>query len=264
MATMTSYPMGAPCWFELGSTDRPAAVRFYSALFGWSAEDSPGGHGIYTMLRNGGRDAAACFELLPEQRAQGVPAHWGVYFQVADVNVSTALAQTAGGSVVLAPLDIMDIGRMAVLKDPEGVVFMLWQSRRPRNAAVVHEDNAIGWVELATRDTARAAAFYGPLLGWQIRAHEHEMAGIYRLASIDGQDWAGLLPMTAQRRDVPAHWAVYFRVASCDAAVEALQSLGGTVLAGPFNAPGVGRIAVVRDPQGAAFHLVRFDLPAAA
>lgn len=264
MATLHSYPFGAPCCFELATTDCAAAVRFYSALLGWTPHHVESGHGVYTLLKLEGRDAAACCELSPAQRNLGVPPHWGVYFQVADVTAGAARAQELGGSVVLGPLDIDDRGRLVVLKDPEGVVFRLWQTRKAGAPGVVHEDNAMGWVELATRDTARAAAFYSQLLGWQVREHEHPVAGSYRLCSIDGQDWAGMLPMSAQWGDVPAHWSLYFRVSSCDAAVESLKALGGSVVAGPFNAPGVGRIAVVRDPQGAAFYLVRFDLPAVA
>ena len=259
MTTISGYSAGAPCWYELATSDQDAAKAFYSALFGWVVRDvpiAPGGH--YTIFQLDGRDVGACYTMVDDQKAAGTPPHWAVYFAVASADEAAARAKSFGGKVVAAPMDVMDVGRMAVIADPEGAIFCLWQPKSHAGAGAVHENNAIGWVELAARDSRQAAHYYAQLFGWKVREKSHPVAGHYQMFSVDGYDWGGMLPMTSEWGETPPHWHLYFRVADCDATAERLKGLGGKVVAGPFDGPDVGRIAVVTDPQGATFYLITF------
>lgn len=259
MATMTGYPAGAPCWCDLATTDLAVATTFYAELLGWTANAVPvPGGGTYSIFQLGGRDVAAVYGLMDTQKAEGVPSHWDVYFAVANVDEACERATTLGASVLVTPMDVMTFGRMAAIADPEGAAFCLWQPMAHFGAAAVHENNAIGWVELASRDTRKASSFYAALLGWKTRELPHPVAGHYQMFAVEGYDWGGLLPMDDRWGNAPAHWQVYLRVADCDAAAARVKALGGRVMAEPFQAPGVGRIAVVADPQGATFYLVTF------
>lgn len=259
MSTMNGYPLGAPCWVELATTDAAAARRFWSALMDWTPHDSvqPDG-GAYTRFQLDGRDVGACCGLNAAQRAQGTAPHWNVYFAVEDVDARCAIADAEGGRVLAGPYDVGTLGRAAVLIDPEGAGFRLWQPRSHPGAGAVHEDRAVGWIELASHDTALAAGFYARLLGWTLRERPHPVAGSYRTWSVNRYDWGGMLPMDAARGDTPAHWAVYWRVGDCTAAAARVNELGGKVLGGPFDTPGIGRIVSIQDPTGARCHLIRF------
>lgn len=255
MAVVHEYAPGTPCWFELGTTDQPAAKHFYGQLLGWSAQDNPmGPDGVYTMFQLNGHDTGAAYTLPAKLVAQGVPPHWNVYFATADVDVSAARVSELGGTLVQPPFDVMDVGRMAICKDPGGAVFSLWQARSHRGAAVLNENNAVCWSELATWDTARAREFYVGLFGWQTKGAVN--MATYIEFSAGGQARGGLLPMDEQWRGMPSHWGIYFQVQDCDAAVTQAQALGAAVRYGPFSAPGIGRLALLADPQGAGFSLI--------
>jgi predicted enzyme related to lactoylglutathione lyase len=262
MTTFSGYSAGSPCWYELATTDQEAAKRFYAELFGWVPKDVPipeGGN--YSIFQLGDRDVGAAYTMMPDQQAAGMPSYWAVYFAVASADDMAARAVALGGKQMAAPMDVMDVGRMAVIADPEGAVFCLWQPKSHAGAGAVHENNAVGWVELATRDSRKAAHYYAHLFGWKVREQPHPVAGHYQMFSVDSYDWGGMLPMNADWGQTPAHWHLYFRVADCDAAAEKLKALGGKVMAGPFDGAGVGRIAVVTDPQGATFYLITFRAP---
>lgn len=259
MTTMSGYPAGAPCWYELATSDQDAAKRFYAELFGWSVRDVPIPEGgTYSIFQLAERDVGAAYTMMADQKASGTPPYWAVYFAVASVDESAARAVALGATQCVAPMDVMDVGRMAVIADPEGAMFCLWQPRSHAGAAAVHENNAIGWVELATRDSRKAAQFYAQMFGWKVREKSHPVAGHYQMFAVEGYDWGGMLPMSADWGETPAHWHLYFRVPDCDAAVERLTALGGKVTAPPFDGGDVGRIAVVADPQGATFYLITF------
>lgn len=171
MADVHDYSLGTPCWFELGTTDQSAAKQFYGELFGWSAQDYPmGPDDFYTMLRLNGRDAGAVYTLPAKLVEQGVVAHWNVYFAAPDVDASAARISELGDALIQPPFDVMDAGRMAICKDPGGAMFSLWQGKRHRGAAVLNENNAVCWSELATWDTGQARDFYTGMFGWETRA----------------------------------------------------------------------------------------------
>jgi predicted enzyme related to lactoylglutathione lyase len=258
MADVPDYSLGTPCWFELGTTDQTAAKQFYGQLFGWSAQDYPmGPDEFYTMLRLNGRDAGAAYTLSAKLLEQGIKAHWNLYFATPDVDASAALVSKLGGALIQPPFDVMDAGRMAICKDPGGAMFSLWQGKRHRGAAVLNENNAVCWSELATRDTGQARDFYIGMFGWKTQSSANMSSYIEFIAG--GLARGGLLPMDDDWKGIPSHWAIYVLVEDCDAAAAKVRELGGTVRHGPFSAPGVGRIAMLADPQGAAFSVITLE-----
>ncbi len=261
MPIINEHPLGAPCWFELATSDPAAAKHFYTELFGWSVQDNPmGPNEVYTIYRLDGRDVGASYTLQPEMIQQGIPPNWGVYFATPDVEATAAKVAELGGTVVMKPFDVMENGRMALIQDPGHATFSLWQANAHKGVGVFNENNAVCWAELATWDTAKARDFYTGLFGWQTKGAA-SMA-TYIEYSVAGTPYGGLLPMDENWGKMPSFWAIYFKVADCDAAAAKVTALGGSARMPPFDAPGVGRIAAMVDPQGASFYLITLKHPA--
>jgi predicted enzyme related to lactoylglutathione lyase len=244
-----AFAPGTFSWIELATTDVAAARAFYAGLFGWTFVDSamPDG-GVYTRAQLGAGDIGGMFRLSAE--AGRVPPHWGVYIAVASADDGVAAVAAAGGAVVEAAFDVPDHGRMAVLRDPTGAFFNLWQARGEGGATAFGAGpGSWSWVELATTDTDRAAAFYARVFGWSVKAHP----GYTEFSLGGGPEFAGMLAIDPSWGPVPPHWTVYFDVADADAASARAVELGGRVLRPTLDVPGVGRIATLGDPQGAAF-----------
>jgi uncharacterized protein len=252
MGERDSYAPGTFCWADLGTTDAAAAQEFYTGLFGWDAEPLPAGEGgVYVMFRKDGRDVAALYEMGESERNQ-LSAHWSSYVSVEDVGAIAGRAGELEATILAEPFDVMDSGRMAVLRDPTGAHLHLWQPGRHAGAGRVNEAGCMVWNELATPDVEKAGSFYRDLLGWDAAPDATGYATIRRDEQING----GIRPL---RDGEPANWLIYFSVPSADEAVERVRASGGEVLAGPADAT-VGRIAVVRDPQGAMFALYEGDV----
>jgi predicted enzyme related to lactoylglutathione lyase len=256
MPTVTQHVPGTFSWFELATTDIAAGRAFYMALFGWTMREDPTGVAPYTMFRSGAHDVAAGYTLIPQQREAGVPPHWLNYVTVENADDAATRAAAHGGKVVMGPMDVMDHGRMAVLQDPQGATFAVWQPRKTIGVTLVGEPNLHCWSELATRDAAAAERFYTAVLPWTAKT---EMMGPvpYTQFMRGDRPAGGMMAMDAQWGDVPPHWTIYFSVADCDAMVAKATSLGGKVVVPPFEAGDVGRCAVLLDPQGAAFSIIR-------
>jgi predicted enzyme related to lactoylglutathione lyase len=252
MGERDAYPPGTFCWADLGTTDAAAAREFYTGLFGWAPEALPAGEGgVYVMFRLGGRDVAALYEMGAQERDQ-LAAHWSGYLSVEDVEATAARARELGAAIVAEPFDVMDSGRMAVLRDPTGAHMHLWQPGRHVGAGRVNEPGAMAWNELASPDVERASAFYRDLLGWDVETDATGYATIRNGERLNG----GIRPL---RDGEPPNWLIYFTVASLDDAAAHVRASDGDVLVEPADAT-VGRIAVVRDPQGAMFALYEGDV----
>jgi uncharacterized protein len=242
-----SYAPGTFCWADIGTTDAAAAKAFYTRVFGWEAADqSAGDDRVYTTFKLEGRDVAALYEMGEEERAQLKP-HWSSYVSVEDVDALVPRVRELGGEVLAEPIDVMEAGRMAVLRDPTGALVHLWQPRGQVGAGRVNDPGCMVWNELATPDPERAREFYGQLLGWTADLDQTGYATIKSGDAING----GIRP--AQEGE-PTHWLVYFSVASVTDAVAGVTEAGGSVVVGPLPIP-VGRMAVVADPQGAVLAL---------
>ncbi|RCH69021.1 VOC family protein [Streptomyces sp. SDr-06] len=237
---------GGPCWVELSTPDVAGAEAFYSALFGWRTETDPRPEaGGYTVAHLGDAPVAA---LTPPYQP-GQPPAWTVSFLTRDTDATVAAAARAGGSLLAGPLDVFDQGRFAVLADPCGAVFSLWQARAFGGARLLNEPGALGWVELTTRDRAGALDFYPAVFGWTVTPSGH-----YPQWGIDGQDFGGLMAMDDKYPpEVPSHWLPYFAVRDADRAAADASAAGGRTLMPPTPVGDRRRIAVLRDPQGATF-----------
>jgi uncharacterized protein len=247
MGERESYAPGTFCWADLGTTDREAAKAFYTRVFGWDAVDGPAGDaGVYTTFKLDGRDVAALYEMGEEERARLLP-HWSSYVSVEDVDGASARARELGAEVVAEPVEVMEAGRMAVIRDPVGATVHLWQPRSQIGAGRVNDPGCMVWNELASPDPGKARDFYGALFGWSAEPDETGYAIVKRAGAING----GIRP--AQDGE-PPHWLVYFTVASAEEAAKTVGEAGGRVLAGPMDVT-VGRIAIAADPQGAVFAL---------
>ena len=238
---------------ELGTTDQDVAKKFYGGLFGWTFDDMPmGPDGVYTMFKLDGKVAAAGYTLMPEMRQMGIPPHWLVYIACADVDASAKRAGELGATVMKGPFDVFDAGRMAVVRDPGGAVFALWQAKRNTGVEVKGVNGAFCWADLITHDATKITDFYSQLLGWKFETSEHDSSGYLHLKN--GNEFiGGVPPAKFLPPNVPPHWQLYFQAASCDATVEKAKAAGATVYFGPTSMEGVGRWAVVADPQGASF-----------
>ena len=247
MGKRESHEPGTFSWVDLSTSDADGARAFYGGLFGWEFEDSemPDG-GVYTMCRVQGDDVAAIVQ--QDQR----PGHWNNYVTVASADETAAKVKQLGANVIEEPFDVMESGRMAVFADPSGAMLCAWQPRAHIGAGRVNDPGCMTWNELQTRDPQTTAAFYAELFGWRMEPQEDDGNLAYVVIKNAGRTNGGIMPMTEQNGDIPSFWLAYFTVPSCDEAVEKAQELGGTVLAGPME-PGAGRIAVLTDPQGAAF-----------
>jgi len=253
MPERTSYAQGTPNWVDLQTSDQDAAKAFYSGLFGWTYDDQPMPQGaVYSMAMIGGHPVAAIAPQSPELAAAGAPPMWNTYLAVDAVDEATAKVEAAGGKVAMAPFDVMDAGRMAFVLDPAGVPVALWQANQHIGAALVNEPGAVTWNELITTDPG-AVKFYADVLG--MTSSTMDMGGgPYTVFEVGGQMVGGTA--APQMPGVPNHWHVYFEVADADAGAAKAAELGGTVMVPPFDIP-VGRIAVIGDPQGAVFSIIK-------
>ncbi len=214
----------------------------------------------YTMCRKGELDAGALFKLSEEQAEQGQGKMWTQYIAVDDVDDSAKKAQELGGTVIMPPFDVMEEGRMAVIQDPTGGIFSVWQTKKHSGAGVYGEPGAMSWNELMTTDVEKATAFYTGLFNWKAETMPFG-SSTYTTFRIEGVSYpvAGMLPMDAEMAGIPPHWMIYFAVEDCDKACEQAKELGGNICVPAFDIPDVGRIAVVDDPQGGTFSVIAFS-----
>jgi uncharacterized protein len=251
MPQFTSHEPGTFSWTDLSTSDIDAAVALYTDLFGWDAEreDLPDG-GVYVMFRSNGKDVAAAGPLMGE----GVPPHWNLYVTVEDAEQTAKEAESLGGTIMAPAFDVMEYGRMAVIADPTGAAFSVWEPKKTIGAQIQGETNTMSWAELLTNDTKKAGEFYSQLFGYTITPFGPEEVGYFIFMKGDKQI-AGL--MKDPTGNMPPNWGVYFNVDDTDPLVEKVKAAGGQVYMGPQDMPEVGRIAVVADAQGAAFGIIK-------
>lgn len=262
MSTGTPAGIGEFCWNEIVTTDGAGAQAFYAGLFGWDLDPVSGSQGGYHLLKLGEDLVGGLYELMPDLKAQGVPPHWLTYVRVADVDATAAQVKRLGGSLVAGPLALKDVGRVVVFKDPEGALLAAWQVIQHAGATVHGERHSLCWMELMVRDVPRAAAFCAELFGWRPKAMEGGPFA-YTEFYAGERPLAGLMAMEGpQWEGIPAHWMAYIRVEDVDAAAARATELGGHVCVPPRDIPGVGRFAVLDDPQGATFSVFRFSTQA--
>jgi predicted enzyme related to lactoylglutathione lyase len=242
---------GVPSWVDLSTSDVDAAVAFYGGLFGWDLADLGEEAGHYHMASLRGRSVAA---ISPAQNPG--PSYWTTYVTVDDADAAASAAKDAGGNVMAEPFEVMDAGRMAVLADPTGAAFAVWQPGTSIGAEIVNEPNTYGWSELVTSDVDGAKTFYGAVFGWGNRTMG-EGAGAYTEWLIGERSVGGMMARPPQLpAQAPDFWGVYFTVEDCAAAASRVTELGGSVMMGPQDIE-PGTFAVVADPTGAMFNVIQ-------
>lgn len=233
---------------DVSVSDTDAAARFYNGLLGWRAgfDTTPEAQGYGQFHLNGKVVAGIGPRMDPD-----APPMWTTYIATDDIDATTARVREAGGEVLVEPTQVLEAGRLAGYRDLEGVFFMAWQPLQHPGAQLVNEPGAWSWNELNTRDPAAARDFYPKVFGW-----EHGGDAFYTEWKIDDKTVAGMMPIPPELPpEVPPHWLVYFAVDDVDASVKLARELGGEQ-AGPFVDSPAGRLAVLHDPQGAAFALI--------
>jgi predicted enzyme related to lactoylglutathione lyase len=253
MPKFESYVQGTPNYVELITPDQAAAKTFYGSLFGWEIEEVPmGDSGYYLTVAKDGSSVAGIGGMMPD--LAGHPAWWGVYLAVDDVDAATAKVADLGGEVEAGPFDVMEHGRMSSIKDPSGARVNLWQAKAHVGTQVANEPGTPIWNELISPDLDTAKPFYSELLGVTWESQSMEGGPDYTTYLVDGRQVGGAMPPMMD--GVPPHWNVYFNVESVDDTITRVVELGGTVVAPAFDVPGVGRMSVLADPQGAMFNLM--------
>ena len=257
MGERTQYTPGTFSWTDLSTTDVDAAKAFYGGLFGWQPDDFPVGDGeVYSMQEVDGKDVAAISRQPQQQRDAGVPPMWNSYVTVESADAAAERAAELGATVHAGPFDVFDSGRMAVVQDPQGAFFMVWQPKENIGAQLVNEPGALCWNELRTTDLDAAQSFYGALFGWQFEQFEQSPEP-YLIIQNQGKGNGGI--GTLPEGSSAPYWLVYFACSDLDAAMSKADELGGQKVMGPMDI-GVARIAVMQDPQGAIFVLYDGEL----
>jgi predicted enzyme related to lactoylglutathione lyase len=276
MSERDGYQAGVPCWVDILQPDLEAAKRFYAGLFGWDFEgpvEMPGvPQGEYYVARLKGSDVAGIGSQPPEDPS---PVAWNTYVWVESTDDAVTEVKNAGGAVAVDPFDVLPAGRMAVVADPAGAIFSVWEARERKGAQRVNEPGAWSMSSLNTRDPEGAKAFYGAAFGWETETFD---LGDAEITMFVLPGYVGGEPEQPVRRDVvatmapmgdrypdsvPPHWSVDFWVDDLDAAVEEARTAGGKVVAPPYEIPNTAlRQAVLADPQGATFSVTKVGPPA--
>jgi len=265
MSKRDEYPAGVPCWVETLQPDPRAALEFYGSLLGWEfSEPGPmpaGLPGEYFVAQVEGREVAG-IGALPALGGPPTPS-WNTYVRVDNTDAAVDRATNAGGSLLIGPLDASEEGRFAVLGDPAGAPFCVWEARDRAGAELVNEPGSWVMSSLHTPDPVGASAFYGAVFEWQSEAMAPGApVTLFRLPDYAGEpgqpiprDVVGVMTSTGgdpAAPTVPTHWNVNLRVDDTDVVAAHVAELGGTVLMAPMDTPGF-RNAVLLDPSGAAF-----------
>ena len=259
MPEVTSHVPGSFCWVELSTNSEKGAIEFYTQLFGWTTNlIDMGEHGNYVMFQKNGKDVAAAYE----NKTMPAPPYWASYVSVTSADETAAKAKSLGGTLIAEPMDVFDSGRMVPLQDPQGAIICAWQPKQHIGVTIRDEDNSLCWNELLTPDAASARSFYAQLFEWNVKISTGDMPYTEVTPATAQQPVGGIFEMTADMKGIPPHWAPYFAVANVDDTVKKVQSLGGKVQMPAKDIPGVGRISMVADPQGANFYVIKLDLSA--
>lgn len=241
-------------WYELMTPDAEASKKFYRPLTGWSTQQFDKDYAMWTLANV---PVGGIFQLGAEQQAHGIPPNWMPYVEANNVDDVVALAGSLGGKVMNGPADIPEVGRYAVLQDPQGATFGVYKSSRPSGAwDGTPKLGRFSWHELMTTDYKAAFDFYRKLFGWE-KTNEMDMgpAGMYQTYGLQGKDYGGMFNRPGEMAQVPPFWLPYVYVADVKKATAMAQKAGAEVVNGPMEVPGGSWIVVMKDPQGAGFAL---------
>jgi uncharacterized protein len=247
----TPWPVGTPCWVDLGVGDISKAIAFYTAQFGWQVEEGGPETGGYSMASLEGRAVAG---IGPKSGPPDAPSAWTTYLATEDADATAAKIKGAGGQLLMDPMDVMDVGRMAIAADTTGAAFGIWQARAFPGAQLTNAPGALTWNEHMSRDFEGAKAFYAAVFGYEYGDMSSEGFS-YATLLLGGHEVGGIGQYPQGSPELPAAWTTYFATADTDASVAQVMRGGGTVLRPAEDSP-YGRLASVTDDQGAVFALI--------
>lgn len=255
MTTAVSTLLGRPVWYELMTTDPAGAEKFYREVVGWSSAPFEGSPDPYTVFKRGGDVQVAGLMKKPE--GMNMPSFWSMYVAVPDLKEAVANITRLGGSELSEIIDVPSVGRLQMLKDPQGAAFYILQpATREERAETAPEIGDASWHELTTTDAEAAMKFYSEVFAWQpSEVMDMGEMGKYRMFNRPVGMLGGMMNRPPQMSDVPPYWMIYFRVPDINAAVDRVKANGGQILNGPMEVPGGDWIVNAMDPQGAMFSL---------
>jgi uncharacterized protein len=252
---MGEVPKGRFVWYELMTTDPEAAKGFYGKVIGWNVMNMEVAGEDYAMFANGEVPHTGLMQLPEEAAAAGAPSHWLAYIGVPDVEKALASALEMGATKLMGPMSIPDVGDLAVMSDPQGVTFAVFNPSSDMEDPGDPGLGQVSWHELMTTDYEAGFEFYSGLVGWE-KTTEFDMgeAGMYQMYGVPGHQLGGMFNLTG-RLPLPPSWLLYFSVDDIQGAVERVTSGGGQVLNGPMEVPGGDLVAHCVDPTGGVFAL---------
>lgn len=247
---MASSSIGRFIWHENLTKDPKAAIAFYTEVVGWKTQ--PFGN-EYTMWVSGAGPMGGVMTLPADAAKMGAPPHWMGSVEVEDVDAAAAATKKLGGKVYVEPFDIPEVGRYAVIADPQGGVIALFTPKTPMAAHDTGKPGEFCWNELLTSDQPAAFEFYSKLFGWK-KITEMDMGpmGTYLIFGVGEKQLGGMMKKP-EGAPMPTTWVYYTEVADLDAAVARATKLGAKTI-NSMDVPG-GRMAQLIDPQGAMFAL---------
>ncbi|MCF2527089.1 VOC family protein [Yinghuangia soli] len=252
------YTQGTPCWTDLMASDQQAAIDYYSDLFGWNGEVGPAEFGGYAICELRGKPVAGIGPAMAMDGGPPPPTVWTTYLSVDDIEETAAKVTANGGTLLFPPMQVGDQGHMLVCVDPSGAVVGAWQRIDFFGAQRVNEPGALIWNELNTRDLDKALPFYEAVFGVTFEATP-EMADYHGMLAA-GRVVGGAQPMNPDiPADTPSHWLTYFAVDDVDSTVAAAVRARSTLLMPAFDMS-AGRMAVLQDPQGGVFAVLKSSM----
>lgn len=245
------------CWIDFATPDPDRAKAFYQKIFNWKYSDTPmPDGGVYTMINTAdGGSVGGLFQMPDEMIKTGVLPHINNYVAVENADDFVKKAKDLRATVRMEPFDVFDYGRMAILIDPTGAIFSLWQS-------ISHDDEGemagrethgmFCWQELMTTNVDQATNFYKELFGWNFTmADMGDMD--YTLIKNQGNDIGGMMMPPSEMKGAPSHWNTYFTVTNVDETIKVIKNCGGDIMMEPQDIPETGRFAICRAPDHTVF-----------
>lgn len=262
---VNEHESGMFSWADLPTPDALGSTKFYTKLLELDATESPVGEGaVYVMLSKNGKNSCAIYEMNEEMKSHpGAHPAWQCYFTVESADDTAAKVSALGGTVVQEPFDVMEEGRMAVMQDPTGAGFAVWEPQNSIGAQVFGEPGALAWGELYTHDTEAASKFYNGLFGWSVNKRPAADGSDYFEFHIEGRSAVGMMAIRPEWGEMPANWSIYFAVADLDDTIKRAKELGAADVSPPMEVEDVGRFAFLHDPQGAYVSFIQVRRPAA-
>ena len=255
---VAKHQPGMFSWADLPVLDIDKAQDFYTRLLGLNATSNPVGPDMtYVMLDKAGKSSCALYQVSEEAMKERGGPWWQSYFTVEDVDASAEKAKTLGGTIVYGPVDVFDAGRIAIVTDPTGAVFAVWQPKANIGAEVFGEPGALAWTELYTHDVDKATAFYGGLFGWNPNATTTPDGGAYTMFDLGGQPACGMMAIRQEWGEMPSNWSIYLAVEDLETSLKLIEEMDGKVVSPIMEVENVGRFSFIQDSTGAYLSVIQ-------